>query len=261
MTNHKLINSISNDLWAILPDYLQTLYLGAIDFDLGAAQEPTQKGFIQRGSVAVVPVHGALGKNLSQIDKLFGMADYNDIEQMLMEAEADESIDKIMLHIDSPGGTVTGLPELSERMRSMSKPMVAYTEGMAASAAYWLASQADHILVSETAEVGSIGVYVSLLDQSRWMEMNGLKVNAISAGKHKLDYAPFKPLSEEAEARLQANVDKWHDRFKAEVSLKHPMPSENMEGQTFEGYEAVEAGLAGAVVNSMSDALELLGAA
>ena len=86
----------------------------------------------------------------------------------------------------------------------------------------------------------------------------GLKVNAISAGKHKLDYAPFKPLSEDARDRLQANVNKWHERFKDEVTLKHLIPSENMEGQVFEGYDAVEAGLASGVVNSTSDVLSLL---
>ena len=86
----------------------------------------------------------------------------------------------------------------------------------------------------------------------------GLKVNAISAGKHKLDYAPFKPLSEDARERLQTNVDKWHARFKSEVSLKHSIPTENMEGQVFEGYEAVEAGLASGVVNSTADVLRLL---
>lgn len=256
--NHKLINSISNDLWAILPDYLQTLYLSAIDFDMSQVQAHERKAFSQQGGVAIVPVHGALGKGLDAFDKMFGMADYNDVESMLMAAEADESVEHVLLHINSPGGTITGLPELAEKMRGMSKPMTAYTDSMAASAAYWLASQADNVLVSETAEVGSIGVYVALLDQSRWLDMQGLKVNAISAGKHKLDYAPFRPLSEDAEARLQANVDKWHDRFKTEVSIKHSIPSENMEGQTFEGYEAVEAGLAGAVVNSMTDVLQLL---
>jgi len=259
MTNHKLINSISHDLWAILPDFLQTLYLSAIDFDLSQAQEPSQNTFIQRGSVAVIPVHGALGKNLDSMDKVFGMTDYTDIEQMLTEAEADPTINHVLLHIDSAGGTITGLPELTSRMRAMKKPITAFTDGMAASAAYWLASQADHILVSETSTVGSIGVYIALLDQSRYLEMNGLKMNAISSGKYKLDYAPFKPLSKEAEERLQANVEKWHDRFKAEVNIKQNVPHENMEGQTFEGFEAVEANLASGVVNSISEVLTLLG--
>ena len=258
MTNHKLIHQITNDLWAITPDYLQTLYLSAIDFDMDRAHQSEANKYIMRGSVAVVPVHGPLGKNLDKWDKMFGMSDYGDIEESLLAADADPNVTHILMHIDSPGGTVTGLPELAEKVRGIETPMTSYTEGTAASAAYWLASQADNILVSETAEVGSVGVYVALLDQSGFLEKMGLKVNAISAGKHKLDYAPFKPLSEEARERLQVNVNKWHERFKDEVTLKHDIPTENMEGQVFEGMEAVEAGMAGGVVNSLSDVLTLL---
>jgi capsid assembly protease len=259
MTNHKIIHQITNDLWAITPDYLQTLYLSAIDFDVDQGRDSGENRYFMRGSVAVVPVHGPLGKNLSKWDKMFGMSDYNDIEESMMAADADPNVSHILMHVDSPGGTVTGLPELAGRIRAMETPITAFTEGCAASAAYWIASQADNILLSETAEVGSVGVYVALLDQTGFLEKMGLKVNAISAGKHKLDYAPFKPLSEEARERLQANVDKWHARFKEEVTMKHNIPPGNMEGQTFEGYEAIEAGLASGVVNSLSDALLLLG--
>jgi capsid assembly protease len=258
MTNHKLIHQITTDLWAICPEYLQTLFLSAIDFDVDRSQQAEGNKYLMRGSVAVVPIHGPLGKNLDQWDKMFGMSDYGDIEESMLAADADPNVSHILMHVDSPGGTVTGLPELAGKIREIETPVTAYTEGTAASAAYWLASQADHVLVSETAEVGSIGVYVALLDQSAFLEKMGLKVNAISAGKHKLDYAPFKPLSEDARERLQTNVNKWHERFKDEVTLKHSIPSENMEGQVFDGYDAVEAGLASGVVNSTSDVLSLL---
>ena len=259
MINHKLLHKITNDVWAIVPEYLQTLYMSVMDPREMAQGGNQESKYIMRGSVAVVPVHGALGKNLDAIDKnWFGMADYNDIESAMLTASEDPNVSHILMHIDSPGGTVTGLPELAKKIRTIQKPVTSYTEGMAASAAYWLASQADHVLLSESASVGSIGVYVALLDQSRWLENAGFKVNAISAGKHKLDYASFQPLSEDARERMQESVDKWHARFKAEVTLNRSIPAENMEGQTFEGYEAVDAGLASGVVNSLSDALSLL---
>lgn len=259
MINHKLLHKITNDVWAIVPEYLQTLYMSVMDpRDMARGNGPDSK-YIMRGSVAVVPIHGALGKGLDDIDKqYFGMADYNDVEDAMLAAADDPSVSHIVMHIDSPGGTVTGLPELAAKIRGIEKPITSYTEGMAASAAYWLAAQADHVLLSESASVGSIGVYVALLDQSRWLENMGLKVNAISAGKHKLDYASFQPLSEDAKARMQASVDKWHARFKSEVTRNRSIPSENMEGQTFEGHEAVDAGLANGVVNSLSDVLSLL---
>jgi ClpP class serine protease len=87
--------------------------------------------------------------------------------------------------------------------------------------------------------------------------MNGFKVNAISSGENKLDLADFKPLSEEAQARLQANVTKWHDRFKADINLKRTAPESSMTGLTYEGMEAVPT-LADAVVNDLDSVLALM---
>jgi ClpP class serine protease len=163
------------------------------------------------------------------LERAFGMTDYDEIAAQLADADANPNVNSILLHIDSPGGTITGLPELAAKIREVSKPVVAYTEGTAASAAYWVASQADNVLLSESAEVGSIGVYVALLDQSAALE-----------------------------ERLQANVTKWHDRFKADVNIKRDVPESSMTGQTYEGLEAIEAGLADAVVNDLNDVISLM---
>jgi len=195
---------------------------------------------------------------LTDYERMFGMTDYDDIAEQVADADANPNISSILLHIDSPGGTITGLPELAAKLRNVSKPLVAYTEGTAASAAYWIASQADSVLLSESAEVGSVGVYVALLDQTEHLRQIGLKVNAVSAGENKLDYADFKPLSEEARERLQANVNKWHERFKAEINNKRTVPQSSMTGQTYEGMEAVEAGLADGVVNDLNEVIGLM---
>lgn len=253
---HHLINKIKSDLWAIRPDYLTTLYHAALDFD-GSGNASNSRGYSVEGSTAVVPIYGALGKNLNEFEALF-MTDYNDIETALIEAENDESVETILLDINSPGGTIQGLPELVNYMRTIEKPLVSYTDGMMASAAYWLGTVSPHLLISQTAEVGSVGVYVALLDESKALEMQGYKVEAISAGKYKLDYSGYEPLSDEARARLQANVDKWHGRFKAAVQVNYPVDDEYLEGQTFEGEEAVEVQMASGIVDSLSDALLLI---
>jgi len=253
---HHLINKIKSDLWAIRPDYLTTLYHAALDFD-GSGNASNSRGYSVEGSTAVVPIYGALGKNLNEFEALF-MTDYNDIESALIEAENDESVATILLDINSPGGTIQGLPELVNYMRTIEKPLVSYTDGMMASAAYWLGTVSPHLLISQTAEVGSVGVYVALLDESKALEMQGYKVEAISAGKHKLDYSGYEPLTDEARARLQANVDKWHGRFKAAVRVNYPVDDEYLEGQTFEGEEALEVQMASGIVDSLSDALLLI---
>src|SRR5690606_13893161 len=75
-------------------------------------------------------------------------------------ALADQSIGAILLMIDSPGGEATGINELADTIYAARsrKPIVAYIEGYGASAAYWIASAADLVVIDDTALVGSIGV-------------------------------------------------------------------------------------------------------
>ena len=253
----KLTHKLNNDVWAILPDYHRALatQLDEHDYTGNGYDLPRPE---EESGVAIIHIHGAVGKMLTEYERMFGMTDYDDIAEQVADADANPNINSILLHIDSPGGTITGLPELAAKLRNVSKPLVAYTEGTAASAAYWIASQADSVLLSESAEVGSVGVYVALLDQTEYLRQMGLKVNAVSAGENKLDYADFKPLSEEARERLQANVNKWHERFKAEINNKRTVPQSSMTGQTYEGMEAVEAGLADGVVNDLNEVIGLM---
>jgi len=191
----KLTHKLNNDVWAILPDYHGAIarQLQEHDYDGNGYELPRPE---EESGIAIIHIHGAVGKLLTDFERMFGMTDYDDIAEQVADADANPNINSILLHIDSPGGTITGLPELAAKLRNVSKPLVAYTEGTAASAAYWIASQADSVLLSESAEVGSVGVYVALLDQTEYLRNMGLKVNAVSAGDNKLDYADFKPLSE-----------------------------------------------------------------
>lgn len=257
----KLTHKLAHEPWAIRPEYHSTLVAAAEAYhydeeeDGGPYEPPTPE---EVDGIAIIHIHGPLGKMLTDWELMFGMTDYDDVATQLAEADANPNVTAILLHIDSPGGTITGLPELAAKMRAVEKPLVAYTEGTAASAAYWIASQADNVLLSQSAEVGSVGVYIALLDQSEFLRNQGLRVNAIAAGENKLDYADFKPLSDEARERLQANVNKWHDRFKGDINIKRTVPGDSMTGQVYEGLEAVEAGLADGVVDDIQDVIALM---
>jgi protease-4 len=251
--HHKLIN----EPWAIKPEFHSALQasMEAYGDDDEYMTSPAPQ---EVDGVGIVHIHGVLGKGLSPFEKMLGMTDYDDIWAQVQEAEASPNVATILLHISSPGGTITGLPELAEKLRSVSKPLVAYTDTMACSAACWIASCADSVLLSQSAEIGSIGVYIALLDQSEHLAQQGFKVNAIFAGDNKLDTADFKPMSDETRERLQANVTKWHERFKADVSIKRTAPESSMTGLTYEGLEAVSAGLADGTVDSLEDVITLL---
>jgi ClpP class serine protease len=77
-------------------------------------------------------------------------------------------------------------------------------------------------------------------------------------GKYKLMGAYWKPLSREEEAILQGEVDKIHEQFKDAINLRREIPEEYMQGQTFDGPEALEAGLIDGLVEDLQELVDNL---
>lgn len=209
------------------------------------------------GDTAVIPVHGIIGHHLSGLETMCGGCDLGAVGAMIDAAMADDGIQKLLFDFRTPGGTVTGVPELASKIGNINgKKTVAYTDSECCSAGYWLASQCDAFYTSESADVGSIGVYMVLLDESRALENEGIKVNAISAGKYKLSGASFRPLSDEERAMFQAGVDKTYNAFKSAILRKRAIKDSVMQGQVYDGIEACELGLCDGIVNDISELLE-----
>ena len=134
----------------------------------------------------------------------------------------DRSVTSIVIDIDSPGGSVNGVPELAQRIHAARgrKPITAVANGMAASAAYWIGSAADEFIVSPSGEVGSIGVYVTHAEGSEMYAKAGVKHTIIKAGDYKAEGNPFEPLTDDAKAAIQADVDEIYGWFVSAVA-KH----------------------------------------
>jgi signal peptide peptidase SppA len=206
------------------------------------APESSDSGMQVVDGVAVVPVQGVLDKNVSAMAAQSGATGLDDIEGMLTKALQDDSVQGILLDVNSPGGSVTGVPELAKKIAAAAtvKPVVAFTDTMMASAAYWLSAGADAIVASESSSVGSIGVYMGFNDTSRANELAGIQTHLIKSGKYKAaGFEGVKPTDEQL-AMMQESVDKiagWFNGFVA----KHRtgMPESAREGQTFFGVDAV----------------------
>src|SRR5690606_4285100 len=112
----------------------------------------------------------------------------------------DPAVSAIVIDVDSPGGTVTGVAELAEQIFEArgKKPIYAIANALAASAAYWIASAAEELWVTPSGDVGSIGVYAMHEDISEMEAEMGLKVTLISAGEYKTEGNPHEPLGDEA---------------------------------------------------------------
>lgn len=197
------------------------------------------------GNVAVIPINGVIGKHVGSLERMSGATDVDDITGQVQKAIADEAVAGILLDVNSPGGSVSGVPEASDIIAEAAKmkPVVAYTDQLMASAAMWLAAGAGAIYASKSAHVGSIGVYMAFLDSSRAYELAGLKMELIKAGTFKGMGMAGTSLSDDERALLQSEVDKVYCWFTDHVTEYRNVPSSAMQGQTFYGSDAVGVGL------------------
>lgn len=220
-------------------------------------EDPPPLAYDVREGVAVVPLKGVMAREISALDKACDGVDVDEIAALLRKADADPSVQAIVLSVDSPGGSVNGTEELAATIGALEKPVISHTAGMAASAGLWAFSQADARYVAESAQVGSVGVYMALLDQSGRFAADGLRQDVIKSDGSPLKAAgiPGTSLSDAQREQMQETVDYLYARFSGAV--KAAMPSvkpEALTGGMYFGSKAVEMGLADSVA-SLDDAI------
>lgn len=234
--------------WAMLPDRLASLYAlvaGAACGD-SQAQEELEAKITDWRAEKIAQADGRIGL-ISIADVIthrswWGIST-TQVARDLRAFAADPSIKVIILDIDSPGGTVSGVEELAREIHAARehKPIVAVANSMAASAAYWLASQASDVVVTPTGQVGSIGVYAGHADYSQAFEKMGIKVTLVHAGRYKVEGNPFQPLDDEARAELQRSVDEYYRMFVSAVERGRGELSEDvMQGRMYSAEQALK---------------------
>src|SRR5665811_396008 len=118
-------------------------------------------------SVAVISLDGALMK----ADQYCGASGMASIGETIKQADNHHNIKGIVLHVDSPGGTVDGTEALSSIIKNTSKPILTFVDGLMASAALWIGSSSDETMAStDTDEIGSVGVLMSFMDIQGYYE-------------------------------------------------------------------------------------------
>lgn len=195
------------------------------------------------GKVALIPIMGVMSRYGDLC--AFGT---EDISNWILEANALDEITSIVLQIDSPGGDVNGTELLGDIVRASQKPVVAYVQGMAASAAYWVASQAREIIMeSETStEVGSIGVLAVHVDASEYYAKEGLKVTIIRSegSDDKALFNDVEGLSEELKAEVKAQLAPIKAQFIKTVKSGRPGIGEVFTGKMYNGKSALQLKMA-----------------
>ena len=197
--------------------------------------------------VAVVSLSGPMLRRAGLIAQLFGFAGTDQVRMAIHAALVDDTVHDIVLRVDSPGGSVSGLAEIGDLMAAADKPIHAVVEGMAASAAYYVASQADRILVGRNDLIGSIGVKTMLYDYSEAFENAGIKAIPIDTGDFKSAGAFGTEITEEQKADFQRIVDGYYADFVSVVARGRGISEEAVraagDGRVFFPDEAMKMNL------------------
>lgn len=182
--------------------------------------------YINYRGTAIIPVNGHLSKMPTSLGHMFGGSSTVGMRKALALAVADSTVQRIMFHVDSPGGTVPGVGDLADEIFAASqvKPTATYAEDLMGSAAYWLGSQSEVAFAGPYTQVGSIGVYTVIHDSSEAASKQGVKVHVVKTGAHKGSIIPGAPVTKEALDKVQASVQRWHDVFIDTVARGRDLP-------------------------------------
>lgn len=235
---------------------LDSTVMGVVDMksmvDDAYRQGRSDKVFHIDSGVAVIPVTGTLLHRYGHLDPWSGACGYDGIARKLRAALSDNDVRAIWLDIDSPGGEVSGLFALvreiamSTQSETGGKPIWAYANEMACSAAYAIASVCDRVYAPKEAIVGSIGSIIMHTDFSEMLDENGIKVTMIRGGERKARGGPYEALDDATLNKLLDAVEKTRVEFAGYVAMGRNLDIDAVlatEADWFDGEEADDLGL------------------
>jgi ClpP class serine protease len=235
--------------WAITPDMLDTIRsislregegVEAVQARLGRPLQNTRSVTL-RGSTAIVPVTGPIFRYANLMTEISGATSLDMLAKDFTAALDNPTVSAIVLDINSPGGQVTGISEFAALVRAATKPVVAYVDGMAASAAYWIAAAASDVVMSKSAMAGNVGAVLTI-DKRK----DPTKAEIVSS------QSPNKRPDAETDsglAQIQSMIDGIAQVFIEDVAIfRGKTPDQVINdwngGAVFIGAEAVARGLA-----------------
>ena len=248
--------------WAIQPEKLreiQAIYsahfrgekidIEAIEARLGRPLANEQQDYeVRDGGVAVLPISGVISNKANMFTRVSGGASAQMLQQQVESMRADPTVRSVVLDLDTPGGSVLGIPALADSIRALAaeKPTVACCSGTMASAGYWVGSAANAVYISGLTDyVGSIGVVATHAYDPRSASK---QTTEITAGKYKRMGTENAPLSVEGKAYIQSQVDEIYRVFVETVAKNRKVSADQVlqhmaDGRIFIGQQAIDAGL------------------
>lgn len=253
----RVLEAFRGTNWVIRPDKAEAMAavlemrvngMGVVAEDFRAAAIPRVRKTAR--SVAVLPLFGILANRMNMLIESSGGTSMESFGRIFDGAVNDPNIGAIVLDIDSPGGTVAGTPELSDKIfaaRSV-KPIYAVANADATSGAYWLGTSAIRMYATPSGMVGSVGVLRVHEDHSKALAEEGVTLTIVRAGRYKAEGNSYEPLSEETRDHWQAQSNEDYDMFidalaRNRGTRKRQVHSDFGEGRVFSAKDAASRGM------------------
>lgn len=248
-----ILSLVYNEPWAITPERMETvaeiinlrldgvqLSRDEIESRIAAAQfgRPVSPAVAPTGSkIAVLNLSGLISHRVNAMSDISGGTSTELFGKAFDKALADPQVSSIVLNVDSGGGSVAGVPELSDKIYNArgQKPIVAIANADMGSAAYWIASAADKIYATPSGSAGSLGVITVHTDGSAADAKKGLKRTIIKSSTYKAEGNPHEPLSAESQSAIQAKVNTIHGTFIAAVARNRGVSASKVEADFGQG--------------------------
>lgn len=224
--------------------------------DKGAKLEPTA------GAIGILPIRGVISHRANIFTDSSGGTSTEQIGNGLDALMSNPDVGTIVLDIDSPGGAVSGVPELADKIYKArsKKNIVGVANAEAGSGAYWILSNCTTAVCLGSGMVGSIGALGIHTDKSKQNEAQGVKHTVIRAGKYKAEGAPGEPLTDEAMTNMQSIVNSFYEDFVTAVARGRDSTPAKVrngmgEGRMVRAQDALSMGMIDKI-GSMDDVLK-----
>jgi signal peptide peptidase SppA len=265
----ELRSALYGTAWALQPEYIHTMLArlqmlsSSGGYSADGVKEATkaahgieaarrqQISASTGGSVVVLPLYGLITQRSNWMSYFFGGTSVDGFTLQFRQALADPNITAIVIDVDSPGGSVAGVDELWSEIYAArgKKKIVAISNTLNASAAYYISSAASEVVVMPSSLTGSIGVYQTHEDDSQYLENVGVKITLISAGKYKTEGNSYEPLGDVAQQAAKKIVAGYYAMFTKAVAKGRGRKVSDVtngfgEGRVLMAADAVAEGLA-----------------
>lgn len=270
-----ILAHMATTAWAVEPAFLRAAMAMVMsrsngehlpDVDARLSQRRADEAARSGGSIGYLPIHGVMSQRASEMEKACaGLVSVDELSAQFQALVNNDDVSAIVLDWDSPGGSTYGVEEFANLVREArgTKPIVSQVNSLMASAAYWVGSAADEIVVTPGGRAGSIGVYSIHEDISAMLEMQGVKPTIVKEGEHKIAVNPFGPLTDNGREQLESLVKESAAAFRGAVADNRKVPKRTVidsfgDGKVFGAQELVSRGMADRV-GTLSDTLARLG--